>query len=100
MAKVTSKLQFTIPKAVAEAHRIEPGTELQVESADGVIRLRVARADAGDGTDAREVAVEAFDAATERQMRREAESGFTRDEAETARGWRREDLYDRGPDRS
>ena len=34
MAKVTSKLQVTLPKRLAEAHRIAPGDRIEVIEAD------------------------------------------------------------------
>jgi AbrB family looped-hinge helix DNA binding protein len=39
MARVTSKLQVTIPKAVADRYGIQPGAEIEFEPADDVIRV-------------------------------------------------------------
>ena len=39
MAKVTSKLQVTLPKRLAEQHGIAPGDEVRFESVAGVIRM-------------------------------------------------------------
>ena len=39
MSKVTSKLQVTIPKSVAERHRIRPGDEIRWASAGDGIRI-------------------------------------------------------------
>jgi len=39
MAKVTSKLQLTIPKAVADEYRIRPGDEVQLVPSGGFIRM-------------------------------------------------------------
>lgn len=39
MAKVTSKLQVTIPKSIAEQYRIVPGDEIHFQPAGQVIRI-------------------------------------------------------------
>lgn len=39
MAKVTSKLQVTLPKHIAALHGIAPGDDIQFESAGGVQEL-------------------------------------------------------------
>ena len=39
MAKVTSKLQITIPKRIADEYGIRPGDEIDFEPAGDVIRL-------------------------------------------------------------
>ena len=89
MSRVTSKLQVTIPKMVAERYGIEPGVEIAFEPAGDVIRVvppaRVVR-DPGER-------VERFEEAVARQRQREA--GRVVPAAED-RGWTREDLYDRG----
>ena len=41
MSRVTSKLQVTIPKAIAERHGIRPGVEVDWQSAGDVIRVVV-----------------------------------------------------------
>jgi len=90
MAKVTSKLQLTLPKAVAEDHGIRPGDELDVLSAGEGIRLVPARARGAPDTAFR---LRLFDQATRRQRRRQkgvAAGGST------DRGWTREELYERG----
>jgi AbrB family looped-hinge helix DNA binding protein len=90
MAKVTSKLQLTLPKAVAEDHGIRPGDELEVLSAGEGIRLVPVRGhqplDAGSR-------LRLFDEATRRQRRRQKKA--TVKEAHD-RGWTREELYERG----
>ena len=48
MARVTSKLQVTIPKAVADRYAIEPGAEIEFEPAGDVIRVIPRRRPAGD----------------------------------------------------
>lgn len=93
MAKVTSKLQVTVPKAVADRYGIKPGDEIRFEDAGEVIRVvppsASARPEPADV--ARRLAL--FDAATERQRRREA---VAKPESVASRGWTRDDLYDRG----
>ncbi len=66
MAKVTSKLQVTLPTALAIQLGIRPN---------------------------RETRLGLFHQATERQRRRQREGRSTR--ADVDRGWSREDLYDR-----
>lgn len=97
MSKVTSKLQVTIPKAVAEAHGIKPGTEIQFESAGDSIRVTTVREEAGNDEAAKadlEFRLRLFDEASERQKAREA-AQLERLGANTERGWKREDLYQR-----
>ena len=90
MAKVTSKLQRTLPKAVAEGHGIRPGDELDVLSAGQGIRLVPAR-----GRRVADVALRLrlFDQATGRQRRRQKRVAVSR---RGNRGWTREELYERG----
>lgn len=94
---MTSKRQVTIPKAVATRFGIEPGDEIEFEAAGEVIRVIPPAARRSKlGLEER---LRLFDAATERQCRRNEErrSGGTRAEP-TDRGWTREELYTRGPD--
>jgi len=92
MAKVTAKLQVTIPKALATQYGIEPGDEILWQAGGEAIRLvptslRRARLSA-------EERLALFDAATERQRQREA-AGGPRPRGKD-RGWTREELYTRG----
>jgi AbrB family looped-hinge helix DNA binding protein len=91
MAKVTSKLQVTVPKALAERYGIRPGDEIAWEAAGDVIRVVPGRRREAPGTAAR---LRLFDKASERQRRRNR-SLRTRPAA-AGRGWTREELYDRG----
>lgn len=91
MAKITSKLQVTIPKALAEAVGVEPGDEIVWSESGGILRLAPVREQAPITTRRRLVI---FDRASERQGRRERAEDPRERPAE--RGWRREDLYDRG----
>jgi len=91
MAKVTSKLQVTVPKALAERFGIAPGDEIEWEPAGDVIRVVPARrAPAPDRTRR----LRLFDRATERQRERERTGPIER---ATERGWTREELYERPP---
>lgn len=91
-SKVTSKLQVTIPKALAERFGIRPGDEIAWEPAGSFIRVVPAGA-ARARLDAEE-RLRLFDDATERQQAHEARNPPSG--ALTDRGWSREDLYDRG----
>lgn len=89
MARVTSKLQVTIPKAVAERYGIEPGAEIAFEPAGDVIRVVPQRRPVR-GLRER---LKLFERALARQREREAGRVFPEVQD---RGWTREDLYDRG----
>jgi bifunctional DNA-binding transcriptional regulator/antitoxin component of YhaV-PrlF toxin-antitoxin module len=93
MSKVTSKLQVTLPKALADRYRIRPGDEIQWEPAGDVIRVLVPGA-APAAAD-REQRLRNFEAALRRQAEREARAPRPRI-VDGDRGWTREDLYDRG----
>lgn len=94
MSKITSKLQVTIPKALAERYGIKPGDDVRFEDAGEVVRL----VPAGAGTPARGLDMDArlrlFDAATARQRSRETDRQLR---PAKARDWTREELYRRGP---
>ena len=94
MAKVTSKLQVTIPKALAQRCGIRSGDEIEWSSAANGIRLVPAGAKAD--VSSIENRLELFDAATARQKKRQR---GTRRAVSAERGWKREDLYDRGRSR-
>lgn len=92
-SKVTSKLQVTIPKALAERFGIRPGDEIEWEPAGSFIRVVPAGATRLRLEDVEE-RLRLFDEATERQRTREGSNppaGGLGD-----RGWTREDLYTRG----
>ncbi len=91
MAKVTSKLQVTVPKAIADAFGIRPGDQIEWVAAGNVIRVLPARFNRKLQTADR---LRLFDQATERQKRRQR--NFRRQKAEADRGWKREELYRRG----
>jgi AbrB family looped-hinge helix DNA binding protein len=91
MAKVTSKYQVTVPKAVARQYGIQPGDEIDwVAAGDSIRVLPAAKRRPADSPESK---LRLFDQATERHRRRHRapNAGRTRD-----RGWTREDLYSRG----
>jgi AbrB family looped-hinge helix DNA binding protein len=92
MSRVTSKLQVTIPKAVADRYRITPGAEVVFEPAGDVIRVVPQQQPLRDPRER----VKLFEQALARQRQREAARAFP--EAQQ-RGWSREDLYERGRSR-
>lgn len=98
MAKVTSKLQVTIPKAVADLYGIKPGGEVEWQPAGEVIRVipRVTRKKGHETKNDLERSLKSFDQATDRQRRRDATWTGRRIEDLGDRGWKREDLYGRG----
>ncbi len=94
MAKVTTKLQVTVPKALADRFGIVPGDEIDWEAAGETIRVipasqRPRRRD-------RAWSARLFDQATARQRRRQRAHPAA---AAADRGWTREDLYDRNRSR-
>jgi AbrB family looped-hinge helix DNA binding protein len=97
MAKVTSKLQVTIPKAIAEKYGIKPGDEIEFREAGPFIRVVPAR-DSPRGRLSREESLRLFDQGTELIMRRAKKLKLPKDPPED-RGWTREELYDRGKPR-
>lgn len=96
MSKVTSKLQLTVPKAIADRYGIHPGDELEWAPAGDSIRIELGRAKAGASL-TREERVALFDSGTERlnRIQRNQLRG-TRPVRGKSRGWNREELYDRG----
>ena len=93
MARVTSKLQVTIPKRIADRYGIRPGSEIEWLEAGDAIRV-LPPSDPAKVANPRE-RLELFDASTARQRARQRNTGVG--PAEPAhRGRRREDLYRRG----
>jgi len=96
MSKVTSKLQVTLPKAIADQYGIKPGDELQWRASGEAIYV----VPAGNNNFEQQLRpvedrLELFDRATERQRRRQRKPGKTAPRPAT-RGWKREELYGRG----
>lgn len=93
MAKVTSKLQTTLPKRLAEAHGISPGDRIEFESSGDDIRI-VTEAGKKSCELSREGRLQLFDEATRRIQER---SRHLSESAQPGpRGWQRDDLYRRG----
>jgi AbrB family looped-hinge helix DNA binding protein len=97
VAKVTSKLQVTLPKAIADQYGIAPGDEIEFQAAGDVIRIVPPRARARTARLTVEERLRLFDATTERL--RELQSSIPAVESGAGRGWKREDLYTRGEPR-
>jgi len=94
MAKVTSKYQVTVPKAIAELYGMRPGDDIDWVAAGDVIRVipggrKVSPRDPG-------ARLNLFDQATQRHRRRTSRHKTRRPQD---RGWIREDLYERGRSR-
>jgi AbrB family looped-hinge helix DNA binding protein len=89
MAKVTSKLQVTIPKRLAEDYGIAPGDEIDWVAAGDVIRVVPPGAASPTGDPAQRL--ELFDTATRRQEERQR--GGAPAKRPSDRGWRREELH-------
>lgn len=97
MAKVTSKLQLTLPKAIADRYKIRPGDDLDWLPAGEAIR--VVKRDAAKMVEPKtlEGRLRLFDQATARQRKRQAAiSVRKRPDSSQGRGWTREELYQRG----
>lgn len=97
MAKVTSKRQVTLPKAITDRYGIRPGDEITFVAAGDAIRV-----EPGAGRPerrSRAARLELFDAATARQRARQRGAGGgprRRRREARSRGWTREELYTGG----
>jgi bifunctional DNA-binding transcriptional regulator/antitoxin component of YhaV-PrlF toxin-antitoxin module len=92
---VTSKLQITLPKVIADRYGISPGDHIDWAVAGDTIRVIPARSQRPPSTVAARLRL--FDRATEREASREG--GRRVGPAVRSRGWTREQLYDRGRSR-
>jgi bifunctional DNA-binding transcriptional regulator/antitoxin component of YhaV-PrlF toxin-antitoxin module len=92
MAKVTSKLQVTIPKALADRYGISPGQDVQWLQAGEAIRVVPQGTQRARADEAKRLAL--FDQATARQRDRESARPLD-PRGEGERGWTREELYER-----
>ncbi|HUE88548.1 MAG TPA: AbrB/MazE/SpoVT family DNA-binding domain-containing protein [Vicinamibacterales bacterium] len=90
MARVTSKLQVTLPKALADQYGIAPGDDIEWEAAGDYIRVTPS---ASPPALDREARLRIFDQATARQKARDKARAAART---GERGWTREELYQRG----
>lgn len=88
MSKVTSKLQVTIPKVIAERHGLRPGDEIKWISAGDTIRVEPAERRKPLSIPDR---LKLFDGVTKRLRRRKWRGGVPKH-----RGWTRAELYERG----
>lgn len=96
MSKVTSKLQVTLPKAVAQQLGIKPGDEIDWEIAGEALRVIPAAKPRHEKIDL-QARLRLFDQATQRQRERESKTPTHLGHAEKrGRGWKREELYRRG----
>lgn len=90
MSKVTSKLQVTLPKALADQYGITPGDEIEWIAAGEVIKVLPPSANAPAVHP--QSRLKLFDQSTVRQKHRQ--KGRVSARKLTNRGWTREDLYD------
>ena len=91
MSKVTSKLQVTLPKGLADEYGIHPGDQIEWEASGAMIRVipggtPSSRLDLGER-------LRVFEAATKRIRERSRKKSCAASPSD--RGWRREDLYGR-----
>ena len=100
MSKVTSKLQVTVPKKIADQYGIRPGDEVEWVPAGDGIRVEVIRCKARAGHQlTTEEKLALFDANTkwldhlQAKELKEAKAKGIRTTRET-RGWTREELYE------
>jgi AbrB family looped-hinge helix DNA binding protein len=91
MAKVTGKLQITLPKALAERTGIRVGDELELRTVGPSIQID--RRTRVDRSQQRRARLAHFDEATARQRTRECR---VKTRPPRSRGWTREQLYVRG----
>src|SRR3954462_860875 len=97
MARVTSKLQVSIPKRIANECGIAPGDEIEFVVSGGSIRVvRAGKRTPGPATDER---LGLFDRATARQKLRQRANPRSSEGGGGGRGWTRDALYDRGRSR-
>jgi bifunctional DNA-binding transcriptional regulator/antitoxin component of YhaV-PrlF toxin-antitoxin module len=106
VAKVTSKLQVTIPKAIAKQYSIVPGDDLLWVAAGEAVQVLPAKGLPKPMDTAWRLSL--FDAASKRVKVRERQEASPRGkgrrrageaQSQTNRGWTREELYERGGSR-
>lgn len=92
---MTSKLQVTVPKAIAEQFSIRPGDEIDwIPAGDGVRVVKRAPARRAGRGALIATRLRQFDETTKRLQSRVA--GNRKDTVPAERGWTREELYRRG----
>lgn len=92
MSRVTSKLQVTLPKRIAEKHGIVPGDEIRFESTGHTITIIPGNQPAATML-SRDERLRLFDEASRRLEKRAKELPTS---TPAGRDWQREDLYSRG----
>jgi AbrB family looped-hinge helix DNA binding protein len=97
MAKVTSKLQVTIPKHIADEYGIAPGDEIEFVPAGDSIRVILPRRISRSSLSLEE-RLRLFDESRARQREREKHMVLPKSPP-AERDWQREDLYTRGKPR-
>src|SRR5688572_16378112 len=97
MANVTSKLQVTIPKHIADEYGIAPGDEIDFVPAGDSIRVILPHQRPRSMLSLEE-RLRLFDESTARQREREKHMVVPKDPP-AERDWKREDLYTRGKPR-
>lgn len=90
MAKLTSKFQLTLPRAIAAKVGLKPGDEIDCEPAGDIVRIRSKTRTRVQGRTITDQLM-LFDLATERQRYREHSSVLSHP---TERGWTRDELYE------
>ena len=93
MSKITSKLQVTLPKRLAETYGLQPGDDIEFVAAGDIIHVLPPNRCAPRSLSAAE-RLRAYDAASDRQRRREQGMSLPETTPEE-RDWTRESLYDR-----
>lgn len=98
MSRVTSKLQVTIPKAIAAQYSITPGDEIEFVPTGNALRVVLGtpeRLNSADDTAARlrvlDALLDRYRAGKEARPRDAADPGV---DPRVERGWTREDLYE------
>ena len=98
MPKVTSKLQLTVPKVIAEKYGIRPGDELEWIPAGEGIRVRLVRNNEGKAEGGAAERLVLFDENTKWLDQLQSEDlrcskGESIPTTQENRGWTREELY-------
>jgi AbrB family looped-hinge helix DNA binding protein len=91
MTRVTGKFQITLPKRLVDAFGIRVGDEVELVAAGDAIRIVPSKAVRPELS--MEDRLRLFDEATQRTKMRAKEKRLP---PASDRGWRRDELYDRG----
>jgi AbrB family looped-hinge helix DNA binding protein len=90
VARITSKYQLTLPKAVAECAGLKPGDDIECEAIGDLVRVTLKRRFRAQGSVTDKLVL--FDVASERIRHRYQAD---RSPAEEHRGWTRNELHER-----